>query len=65
MRRLCSGKGRRWEARWGAVAVIQVRDRGGDGGKAVTFLIALKVEPTGFPDRFDVGCAEIEQSRTT
>lgn len=31
--------------------------------KAVTFLIYLRVEPSGPPDRLDVGCTEIKESK--
>lgn len=48
--RCCSDPGEGWRGRW---------------EKAIPSLITSKVEPTGFPDRFDVGCAEIEESRTT
>lgn len=41
--------------------MIQIKDGGGDGDKHSYPSSILKMEPIGFPDEFNVGCAEREE----
>lgn len=41
--------------------MTQIKDGGGDGDEPSYPSSGLKIEPTGFPDAFHVGCAEREE----